>query len=209
MTRTLRRLVAPTEPVITIEEARAQLRVDAYGSPPSHPEDELIMSYVEAITQDLDAGTGWLGRALAPQTWQLSLTDLSGTCSILLPYPPFIELVSFTYTNDDGDTVVMADGVDFRMVQGTDHAKLIPLYNSQWPDDVRMDYDSVVITYRCGYVVGSPEAIDIPEMIKRYVKSALTEAYDNRDVTDNAITKRGEMTDRIPNTLNSIRVRSN
>lgn len=206
---TLRRIVPPTEPVVTIEEARAQLRVDAYGSPPSHPEDELIMDIVQAVTEDLDAGTGWLGRALAPQTWQMSLNYIGGTKCIKLPYPPFIEIVSFTYTNTDGDVVVMAEGLDYRVVQGDPHAELKPVYNGQWPQDVRDDDDSVVITFRCGYVTGSPETVAVPELIKRYVKAFLTEAYDNRDVEQNALTLNGAMPQRIPNTLNSIRVRDN
>lgn len=209
MKYSLRRTVKPTEAIVSLADARAQLRVDAYGSPPTHPEDDLIESLVTAITEDLDAGTGWLGRALAPQTWELTLTSLpAGNCPIKLPYPPLIEIVSFVYTDSDGATVTMVAGTDYRLVATEDYAILAPPFNDNWPTS-RDDFAAVTITYRCGYVEGSPEVVAIPEQVKRYVKAALTEAYDNRDTFENAAIRRNEMTDRVVNTLNNLRVMDN
>lgn len=209
MKYSLYRVTKPTDPIVTIAEAREQLRLDAYGSPPTHPEDDYVEGLIEAITQDLDAGTGWLGRALAPQTWRLALSALpSGSRSIRLPYPPLIEVTSFTYVDTDGATQTMVEGTDYRLTSTEDCAFLSPLYNELWPVS-RDDIDTVLITYRCGYVEGSPEAVAVPSIVKRYVKAALTEAYDNRDTFENAAIRRNEMTDRVVNTLNNIRVLDN
>lgn len=209
MKYSLRRVTKPTDALLSLTEAYQQLRVDAYGSPPTHPEDDLIESLITAITEDLDAGTGWLGRALAPQTWRLTLNALpSGKCVIKIPYPPLIEITSFTYVNNDGDTVTMVAGTDYRLIATEDYAFVAPIYNDDWPVS-REDVDAVSITYRCGYVEGSPETVAIPEIVKRYVKAMLTEAYDNRDTHDNIGTRKNEATERVVNTLNNIRVMDN
>lgn len=205
---TLTRIVAPTDDVLTLAEAYKQLRLDTFGSPPEHPEDNLITAEIDAIVADMDAGTGWLGRALAPQTWRVGLTQFpADDCAINIPYPPFIEILSFTYTDDDGNTVTMSEGTDYRVIMSGDQAKLRPVYNGNWPTDARVDYDAILITYRCGYVTGSPEVVAVPELIKNVIRAVLTETYDTRGVSDGSA--RGQVLDRVINTLANIRVWSN
>lgn len=208
MKTSLVRTVAPTEAVLSLAEAYAQLRLDTTGSPPTHPDDALIAAAIDAIAADMDAGTGWLGRALAPQTWRLGLKQFPTYC-IHIPFPPFIELVSVTYTDTDGNTQTLVEGTDFRIVLGSrtgDDAMLIPMFNADWPTDVRDDFDSIQITFRCGYVTGSPETLNVPEQIKNVVRAVLTETYDTRGVYENSAIRRGEALDRIMWTLTNIRV---
>lgn len=208
MKTSLVRTVAPSDAILSLTEAYAQLRLDTTGSPPTHPDDALIAAAINAITGDIDAGTGWLGRALAPQTWRLGL-DRFPTYGICLPYPPFIELLSVTYTDDDGATQTLVEGTNFRVVNSSgapDAKMLIPLFEEDWPTDCREDIDSIQITFRCGYVTGSPEVLDVPEQIKNVVRAVLTETYDTRGVYENSATRRGEALDRIMWTLTNIRV---
>lgn len=211
--KTVRRITAPVLPVLTLEEAYLQLRLDAVGSPPSHPEDLLIAAEIKAITADLDAGTGWLGRALAPQTWQVGFTAFpSSDCGVLLPYPPFIEIVSFEYTDSDGVTQTLFEGTDFRVIPGTEEfprALVRPVFDGSWPVDARNDYDAIRIIYRCGYASGSPEVADVPEQVKNVIRSVLTETYDTRGVYDNSAILRGQVLERVMNTLTNIRVYNN
>jgi len=208
MTRTIRRTVAPTDTVLSLSDAYLQLRLDAVGSPPSHPDDALITAEIAAIVADLDAGTGWLGRALAPQTWRVGLDAFPpDDCGIKLPFPPFIEIVSFTYTDADGATQTMVEGTDYRIFQGDTHdarATLEVVYNGSWPV-ARLDRDSVLITYRCGYVTGSPETVNVPEQVKNVIRAVLTETYDTRGVYDNSAILRGQVLERILNSLTNIR----
>lgn len=205
MKHTLVRTVDPTDEVLTLAEAYKQLRLDTTGSPPEHPEDDLISAEIAAIVADMDAGGGWLGRALAPQTWRLGLNYFpSDDCGINLPYPPFIEIVSFTYTDTDGNTVNMIEGTDYRIIMDRDRATLRPVYEGNWPTDARVDYDGILITYRCGYVDGSPEVVAVPELIKNVIRAVLTETYDTRGVSDGSA--RGQVIERVINTLANIRV---
>lgn len=205
MKYTLVRTVKPTDDIVTLAEARAQLRVDTYGSPPASAEDGKISQFVTAITESLDAGTGWLGRALASQTWRLSLQRFpSPTKSIPLPYPPLIEVVSFTYTDTDGVVQTMTAGTDFRVIETEQGSFVTPPWQDTWPSNVRDDFDSIQITFRCGYVAGSPEAVDVPEQIKNYVLASLTEQFDSRGV--NPTNGASSITTSIENSLNSLRV---
>lgn len=193
MKYTLSRTVAPVADVLSLADARAQLRVDVFGSPPSNPEDNLISDLIEMATQELDAGTGWLGRALAPQTWRLGLErfpttprgifGVQSSFAIKLPYPPFISVSSFTYTkSSDGSTVTMLEGTDYRIQKYDDKAMLAPLFGNLWPTDVRCDFDSIQITFRCGYQAGSPPAVAVPKLITNYIKARVTDMFDSRGV---------------------------
>lgn len=208
MTRTLRRIVAPTDAILSLAEAYAQLRLDTVGSPPTHPDDLLIAAEIDAITAALDAGTGWLGRALAPQTWRLGLSAFpAGDCGIYIPYPPLIEITGVEYTDDGDNTVAMIEGTDYRIKRIRDDLVMIaPMRGEYWPTDAVEDYDAVRVTFRCGYVTGSPETVAVPEQIKNVVRAVLTETYDTRGVIDNTLTKRGEVIERVINTLANIRV---
>lgn len=206
MKYTLVRTVKPTDQVVTLEECRAQLRVDTFGSPPVSDEDSKIEQLVAAITETLDAGTGWLGRALAPQTWRLGLVEFPPAgCSIRLPFPPLLEVVSFTYTDTDGVTQTLTAGTDFRVLEGGDQGGFVkPLYGESWPADVRCDFDSVQITFRCGYVEGSPEAVAVPEQIKNYILASLTDQFDSRGVDAPGVSSK--LTAAVENSLNNLRV---
>lgn len=208
MKTSLVRTVAPTDTVLTLEEAYKQLRLDTVGSPPSHPDDALIEATIAGIISDIDAAAGWLGRALAPQTWRLGLRQFPTYC-LHLPFPPFIEVTDVRYVNDDGDTVIMAEGTDYRVILGMNHpddATLLPVYNGNWPTDVRDDYDAIQITFRCGYVEGSPETVAVPDLIKNLVRAVLSELYDTRGTYENSAIRRGEVLERLWYTLNNIRV---
>lgn len=209
----LSRVTAPTESLLTLAEARLQLRVDTFGSPASNPEDDLIQSYIDAVTQDIDAGSGWLGRALAPQSWKLALDDWPTRCignianAIVLPYPPLISVTSFTYVDGTGATQTLTEGTGFRVIKETGvdagQAYLAPLYGETWPA-VRVDADAINITYQCGYGSGSPLTEDVPAIIKNYVRAAITFLYESRGVVG-----RGndiDMPDHIRNMLHNLRV---
>lgn len=56
---------------------------------------------IAAVTAEIDGPDGWLGRALGPQTLELSLP--CWTYDFLpLPFPPLIEVTGLTYLDVDG-----------------------------------------------------------------------------------------------------------
>lgn len=60
-------LVTPPDPVVTLDEAKAHLRVD------DNDQDELITALVAAATGHFDGRAGILGRAIGSQTWRLDV----------------------------------------------------------------------------------------------------------------------------------------
>jgi len=68
----------PAQPVITLAEAKAHLRVDIDA------EDSLIEGMVAAATAHLDGWRGVLGRAIMPQAWR-ETHDGAGPFALALP----------------------------------------------------------------------------------------------------------------------------
>lgn len=206
----LSRTVAPSELAVSMTEAREQLRVDTTGSPATSEDDDTIQALIEAITQEIDAGTGWLGRAIAPQTWKLSLSEFPSV--IRLPFPPLIEVVSLTYVDLEGNTQTLTEGTDFRVIKeegiAAGPACIVPVYLGTFPA-ARSDFDTVNVVFQCGYGVGSPVTANVPDIIKRYIKSALTVAYDSRDSESGQATLNYQ---RVPvtvrNSLEMLRIRN-
>jgi hypothetical protein len=196
----LTRITAPAAPVITLEEARAHLRIDACGSPPEHPDDALIESMVAIATSELDGADGWLGRALVDQTWLLTLDRFSrwpgcqldwlfpsGTTRIYLPLtspqysgasPAPDPVTSVTYVDTDGVTITMVDGTDYRVVTDHDPMYIEPVYGASWPA-TRDTSGAVRIIYEPGYgAAGS----DVPAIIRNYMLVRIGQLYEFREL---------------------------
>ena len=151
-------------------------RLAAEGSPPAHPDDALIASFVQAAINELDGIDGWLGRALVTQTWQLVL-DTFPACAIRLPLPPLQSVDSISYIDGDGASQTL-DPADYRVfAPDSDPGRVEPAYGLSWPA-VRGQSGAVTITYTCGY--GDPA--DVPELIRTYIRLRVGQYYENREL---------------------------
>jgi uncharacterized phiE125 gp8 family phage protein len=186
-------ITPPTDPVITLDEARQHLRAE------SNFDDALVEALINAAVSNLDpAGGGWLGRALRPQVWELRAEGFP--CwphwnehhhyrnGIELPYPPLVSVESATYDDANGVEQTMLEGTDFRVVdQGSlQRSYLAPLYGRQWPASVRRDPGSVRIRYTAGYPLtddNSPALPDdrLPDGIKAAVLLMIGDLYEFRE----------------------------
>ncbi|PSJ55804.1 hypothetical protein C7I85_26320 [Mesorhizobium soli] len=70
---------------------------------------------IQAVTEEIDGPDGWLGRALGPQT--LEMSGHFGSQRIRLPYVPIIDLVSIITVSEDGDEAP-ADPATYRLEDG-------------------------------------------------------------------------------------------
>lgn len=165
------RLVAPTAPPVSLEEAKLHLRVD------SSEEDTLISSLVAAATQNLDGANGWLGRALMPQTWRLDLPGLPGR--IALPLPPLIAVEAVTYLDQDGAEQTLAPSA-YQVSHGGEWLSYLePTPGASWPASRRAS-----VIYRCGYsgdAYSPPVAVAAPEPIRAAIKLLVGHWFANRD----------------------------
>lgn len=170
-------ITAPTDEVVSLEEAKAQLRITDADS------DEMIEALIDAAVMQIDpAGGGWLARAIRPQTWELRLDGfpcyyqryVNRAYEMALPYPPLISVDSVKYDDGDGVEQTLVDGVGYRVfgVGSFCKASIAPIYNGSWPTSVRSDPESVRVRFTCGYdpsFGNSPPVDQLPAPIKQAV----------------------------------------
>lgn len=166
----------PTDDVVTLAEAKAQLRITNTSS------DAIIEALIQSAVDQLDpAGGGSLGRALRPQTWELRgpcFPHWYAGCGYYrhpkaywaeLPYPPLLIVDSVKYDDGDGNEQTLTEGVGYRVIQGgIGKAHIAPVYNGQWPSSVRSDAESVRIRFTAGYEIGS-FGDELPSPIKQAI----------------------------------------
>lgn len=178
---TLYLIEAPTDDVVTLAEAKAQLRV----SDTSY--DTVIEALIQSAVDQLDpAAGGWLGRALRPQTWEMRGPTFPFWYGGLgskeywteLPYPPLIAVDSVKYDDGDGVETTLTEGVGYRVIQGgIGRASIAPIYNGSWPSSVRSDAESVRIRFTAGYEIGSA-GDEMPKPIKQAVILMVKSLFD-------------------------------
>jgi uncharacterized phiE125 gp8 family phage protein len=143
---TLLLVTPPTDEVVTITELKVMLGIT------SDADDDLLGAMRDAVVQTIDpAAGGWLGRALAPQTWELRLPGFWCN-SIRLPYPPTLTVDSVKYDDVDGVERTLVEGVDYRLfgLGGTGRTEILPVYQGSWPS-TRGDFEAVRIVFTAGY----------------------------------------------------------
>lgn len=144
-------ITPPADAVVTLAEVKTILGITDTAS------DDLLTAMIGAATSQLDAASsGWLGRALRPQTWELRMSRFP-SAPIRLPYPPVTEVVSVKYDDADGNEQTLVLDADYRVLGLGDAWRTVvrPVYNGSWPA-ARDDDESVRIRYVAGYG-GSPD----------------------------------------------------
>ncbi len=85
------RVIIPPEPIV--------LPSDIAGI---HGDDDAaVAAMIQAVTEEIDGPSGWVGRALGKQTLELMLKSWP-SCEFKLPYPPIITDVSVAYADEAG-----------------------------------------------------------------------------------------------------------
>lgn len=159
-------VIEPPAPVVTLEEAKRHLVIDA----DLQDDDILIESLVAAATAWLDGPAGWLNRALGVQVLEWQRCDWPSNREAL-PFPPEIEIISISYIDPAG------------AVQNWPVPD--PLYFENMPAVRGRDGD-VKIRYRAGYGSQSAETPDnwtnaIPAPIKTAILMLVAQWYRTRE----------------------------
>lgn len=145
--------------IITRDQAKSHLRVD-------HEDDNAdIDRLILAAQTHIDGPSGDLGRAIGLQTLELTLDgcDIWPGAAIDLPYPPFVDLVSFTYLDPLGAEQAFATEAVVAINHGG-IARLWPAAGYCWPLVLRRP-GTVRVRYRAGYATPELDAAPIQQAI--------------------------------------------
>ena len=162
----LKLITAPTTYPVTLAEAKAHLRVD------STDEDTLITAMITAATETAEQITG---RAIMPQTWELTLDGFPSEFE--LTRVPAVSVTSLKYINESGVLTTMSTD-DYVLDNYDDFgfAKVELAWGFDWP--IPRDTPNAV-TLR--FVAGYANAAAVPESIKAWIKLTVSAMYENRE----------------------------
>lgn len=124
------------EPAVTLEEAKAQVRID------HDDEDDLLERLIAAATAKVERDCD---RAFGEQTWEVIL-DAFPDDEVEIPWGPLVSVTSLTYLDGDEVETVM-DAADYLIEEGHLHGLIFPL--SSWPTTYE-HRNAVVIRYVAG-----------------------------------------------------------
>lgn len=167
MTWNVTRVTEPSEPLISLEDAKLHLRVV------HDDEDTLIERIVEAAAEQCEA---FQRRAFVTQTLQLTLPRFPRGRYIRLPRPPLQTVDSIEYVSRDGDTVEVSDNL-YRAVSDTEPGCVMLVPGAAWPSDVASAPDAVRVTYTAGY----GDAADVPKAARSAALLFAGHLYENRE----------------------------
>jgi uncharacterized phiE125 gp8 family phage protein len=178
----LKLITAATALAVSLVEAKAHLRVTASD------DDTLITAMITAATEVAEQMTG---RAIMPQTWELTLDAFPDAFE--LTRIPAASITSLKYYDTAGVLTTM-DGAAYTLDIADDYgfAYVVPAYGLTWPT-AREQINAVVVRYVAGYA----NAAAVPESIKSWIKLQISAMYENRELEGIAQTHKLGFADRL------------
>jgi uncharacterized phiE125 gp8 family phage protein len=156
---------APTAEPVTLDEAKAHLRVDTTD------DDALITSLISAARARAEWHTS---RAFVTQSWTLWLDAWPCSGMVEIPLPPLQSVASVTaYAMDDSATVL--DAATYQIDTASSPARLILKPNTSLPVNLRR-VNAVAVAFTAGY----GEAADVPAPIGEAILKLVANFYVNR-----------------------------
>lgn len=162
----LKLITAPTALPVSLEEAKAHLRIDHAD------EDTLLLALIETATAGAEHETG---RALMAQTLEIALDAFPA--AIEMTRTPVQSITSITYANSEGAQTVLSNV--FYALDAADEfgwAYVVPAYDGAWPE-TRDEINAVKVRYVAGYA----SAAEVPAAIKSWILLQVGALYENRE----------------------------
>jgi uncharacterized phiE125 gp8 family phage protein len=162
----LKLITAPSTYPVTLAEAKLHCRVDASD------EDALITALITAATEMAEQATG---RAIMPQTWELTLDAFPDAFE--LTRIPVASVTSLKYWDTDGVQQTL-DAGQYALNNADDFAAatVAPVYGATWPA-TRGQINAVAVRYVAGYA----DAAAVPDSIKSWIKLQVGAMFENRE----------------------------
>jgi len=158
-------IVSDGDDFITLHEAKSHLIVD------HNDDDILIHSLITASRKWCEHKTS---RFFTPTNVVLSRNGFDDMMP--LKHKPVAEIVSIEYDDESVGNALSSDTYEL----DTYNNCVIRAYGKTFPS-TRHHWNSVRITYRLGYMTGSPEVVSVPEDVKRAALIVIGDLYEHRE----------------------------
>lgn len=157
---------APTEEVVTLEEAKDHSRID------HNDDDALIRTQIKAARSYVEEIAN---RQLVNASWTYTLDSFPG--EIILPRPPLVSVTSIQYVDTAGSTQTEATSVYTVLTDDDTEGRIVEAVNQTW-SATRDQPNAVTIVYVAGY---GAAATAVPEGYKAAILLLFAEMYENRE----------------------------
>ena len=164
----LKRVQAPARLPVTLDEIKAQLRLDDDRI----TEDALVMAAVRGATEHCELSTG---RALVTQTWDLFRDRWPASASLALPRAPLQAIVQVkTFDQDDVETIWPAE--NYTADTAGAPGRLVPRGGQSFPTPSR-NVNGIAVQFIAGY---GEDPADVPEALRQGILQMAAYHFENR-----------------------------
>lgn len=159
--------------VITLDEARRHLRIEPFGSPLEHPDDNYISSLIAVSREWCEE---YLERSIGTATYELVLDKFPDAIQIK-PYCQSIESIKYLDIDNALQTI---SPLDYTLDNYSEPAWVVPIYGKRWPETYPT-INAVKVKFVSGYTDGlSPNTNPTPAAIKAAMLLLIGNFYENR-----------------------------
>jgi len=164
---TIKTIIQPTEEPITLQEAKAQLRIEiSMDEDDSLIEGLIIPTAREMVENDTR-------RSIMTQTRTLQLDNLSDYFEIM--DGAVQSIVDITYKDLDNVTQRLAS-TDYELFIREESALVVPEHDKTWPAALNRP-GSVTVQFVAGY----DDAESVPKRLKQAMMMLISDFYENRE----------------------------
>jgi uncharacterized phiE125 gp8 family phage protein len=183
MSQLLHPIAAPATEPVTVDEAKAHLRIDLT----SGIEDAFLQTRIGAARSLLSGPEGYTKRQLVTASWRFDLPRFpAGDDPIVLPLPPLRDDTKVEYLDTSGvlqtwdpskyqisRPLPTADGL---YPEDAPRGRLYPAFGEAYPD-TREVPDAVRVTFECGY----GDQAKVPAIFKAALLLVIGDLYQRRE----------------------------
>jgi uncharacterized phiE125 gp8 family phage protein len=163
--------LAPTAEPVTLDELKAQARIDADLT----DEDALLQAYIVAARQQIETETG---RQLMQATYVLRLDCFPRGGCLPLPRPPLVSLTSLDYIDTAGVNQTWASS-NYLVDPYADPGAVHLAFGVSWPSTQGVP-NAVTLTYVTGY---GDDPSEVPQPLRIAILLMAAELYAHRELS--------------------------